>query len=107
MSSPHVTLDEPLFLFLVPKVMIVVSALLNSVAVYLIVTRSSEMKTYRWFVLNYVVGLRCSGRFQLTSFIFDVYMAILMGPVPLFPYMAGHTSGILTHFGITTHAQMV
>lgn len=30
-----------------------------------------------------------------------------MGPVPLFPYMAGHTTGLLRYTFLSTHAQMV
>lgn len=53
---PRVTLEEPLFLFVISKINVALSTVLTSVAVYLIITRSSEMKMYRWFLLNFVVS---------------------------------------------------
>lgn len=49
-----------------------------------------------------------SSHCQMTSYVFDIYVTFFMAPVPLFPYVAGYTTGILWKIlQINTHAQMV
>lgn len=54
--SFHVSLEAPLYLHVYPKMMLALSTIINVFVIYAIVTKSSEIKTYRWFLLNYVVS---------------------------------------------------
>lgn len=50
-----VSLDEPSELLTASKVVCIVSVALNALAIYLVLTRSSEFRVYSWFLLNYLV----------------------------------------------------
>lgn len=56
MSKPHVTLDEPTELLIISRVVGCFSVAINLVGVYFILFKSQNMKIYKWFLLNYVVG---------------------------------------------------
>jgi len=106
----HITLDVPYELNLVSKFLATLGVFLNLLLVHLVLFYSADLKAYRWFLLNYTVSsLPLSRRnTQVTSCVMDCYMNFLMGPVALFPYVAGYTIGPLWRvFGISSHAQMV
>lgn len=48
-------LERPALSGMIPKIMVCVAAALLVVAVYVVATKSADMKTYRWFLLNYMV----------------------------------------------------
>ncbi|EFO94828.1 hypothetical protein CRE_08868 [Caenorhabditis remanei] len=69
----------------------------NSLVVYLILFKSSIMKTFRYYLLY----------FQFTTVIMDVYLAFLMKPIPIYPVIGGYTTGILFNvLGVSSHIQM-
>uniref|UniRef100_A0A1I7TXP9 Serpentine receptor class gamma n=1 Tax=Caenorhabditis tropicalis TaxID=1561998 RepID=A0A1I7TXP9_9PELO len=75
----------------------IVDFLTNSLVIYLILWKSSNMKTFRFYLLY----------FQLTTAVMDFYLAFLMKPIPVFPVIGGYTEGILYRFfGLSAHYQM-
>ncbi|EGT44189.1 hypothetical protein CAEBREN_20583 [Caenorhabditis brenneri] len=69
----------------------------NYLVVYLVIWKSKNMKTFRYYLLY----------FQLTTAIMDVYLAFLMKPIPIFPVIGGYTTGILySCFEVNSHIQM-
>jgi len=51
----NVSLDEPIALTTAAKVVSVISIGLNILAMYLVLTRSATLRTYSWFLVNYMV----------------------------------------------------
>ncbi|EGT44041.1 hypothetical protein CAEBREN_05534 [Caenorhabditis brenneri] len=75
----------------------IVDFITNSIVIYLILWKSSNMKTFRYYLLY----------FQFCTLILDLYLAFLMKPIPVFPVIGGYTNGILySLFGVNAHFQM-
>lgn len=52
---PDVVLNEPLEALLTAKFMATLSIMINTISTYLVIFHSGEMKTFRWFLLNFMV----------------------------------------------------
>uniref|UniRef100_A0A1I7W6H2 Serpentine receptor class gamma n=1 Tax=Heterorhabditis bacteriophora TaxID=37862 RepID=A0A1I7W6H2_HETBA len=87
------------FLLLSYKINAPVSFVINLLAIYLIVFKSSrEMDEYRWHLFNY----------QVWATSIDIFYNFLFQPVLFFPLFAGTGHGILiTYFGFSTFTCVV
>ncbi|KAF1766932.1 hypothetical protein GCK72_006890 [Caenorhabditis remanei] len=65
-----------------------VSLVLNSITIYLIIFRSDNIDSFRYYILV----------FQTNCAITDVHTTILMQPFPLHPMICGHYKGLIGTF---------
>uniref|UniRef100_A0A8R1HZQ4 Uncharacterized protein n=2 Tax=Caenorhabditis japonica TaxID=281687 RepID=A0A8R1HZQ4_CAEJA len=69
----------------------------NSLLIYLILFKSATMHNFRFYMLY----------FQASTFLVDIYLTLLMKPIPIFPVIGGYTIGLLsTVFHVSSHIQM-
>uniref|UniRef100_A0A1I7W7Z2 Serpentine receptor class gamma n=1 Tax=Heterorhabditis bacteriophora TaxID=37862 RepID=A0A1I7W7Z2_HETBA len=87
------------FLLLAYKITFPICFLLNILAIYLIVFKSTrEMKNYRWHLLNY----------QIWAASIDIFFNVLYQPVIFLPVVAMAGRGVLiTNLGFSTFTCIV
>ncbi|ULU07903.1 hypothetical protein L3Y34_019150 [Caenorhabditis briggsae] len=90
----NVDFSEPLWLIWYFHVIGIISLNFDVFSVYLILFKSSQVDSFRFFLQN----------FQIACMFTDIHITFLMQPVPLYPLMGGYAMGFLaTRFGVTLH----
>ncbi|CCD68437.1 Serpentine Receptor, class I [Caenorhabditis elegans] len=72
----------------------VISAILNTLGIYLLAFKLGKLGPFRFYLLG----------FQISCMLTDIQLNLLSQPISLYPLLAGYTQGVMsTIFGISSH----